>query len=146
MVNTPCTEMNYALQTLFGSVLETWHDFLDNDYSELIHVDGEEGDFGIVKHFDKTVLMMVTYVKGGDVESSYYTAEGIAKVKQLLLSSMSDDNIDPALSTGLNPPEGCYGFTMGCDIVQARRNHDAITLRRMRKELQKMREENKNGK
>ena len=142
MVRTDCYELNQALHSLFGDALEKWEDSLKCDSSEMIYVDGEEGDFGITKFFDaENVLMMVKYVKGGDDESSYFTAEGLSVVKQHLQNAMNGDGLDKALSTGLNPADGCYGFTLGCNVVQARRDQHALALRRMRAELKKMREE-----
>lgn len=145
MVRTDCPELNQSLYTLFGDALGKWEESLKCDSSEMIYVDGDEGDFGIAKFFDANhVLMMVKYVNGGDEESSYFTAEGLSVIKQHLQNAMTGDGLDKALATGLNPAEGCYGYTLGGNMEQARRDQHAHALRRMRKELKKMREgENK---
>lgn len=143
MVKTACYEINYAIDKLLEAEIEKWEDTLTCDSSEMVYVDGEEGDYGITKYFEGDVLVMVQYVRGGDEESSYYTAEGLARIKGFIVAAMTDGNLDTALATGLNPVDGCYGFTLGGNHIQARRNQDAKTIRKLRAELHTMRKQQK---
>jgi hypothetical protein len=44
-----------------------------SDYSEFVYVDGEEGDYGIVKYYGET-LLAVRFIEGGDMEHTKFTA------------------------------------------------------------------------
>jgi hypothetical protein len=138
------TDFSRSFVGTLGGAVELWEDGLTTNSDEFVYVDGEEGDYGIIKYLDKNnVVVMVKYVKGGDVECSTYTAEGLAVVRELLMQNF-EECLDMTLSDALDPPEGMFGFKMGTDPIQARRDQDAKTLRKLRTELHQMRAQNRN--
>lgn len=63
---------------------EEYLDTLQRDYSEWVYVDGEEGDFGVVKYYDNGVLICSKLSNGGDDDWVDFTQEGIKKLTELL--------------------------------------------------------------
>jgi hypothetical protein len=49
-----------------------------SDYSDFTVVDGEEGDYGIIKHYslNSSLLVAITTIKGGDDEDTEFTKYG----------------------------------------------------------------------
>lgn len=105
------TAFGSALVHLLQAPIEAWEDTLETNHDDFVHVDGEEGDFGIVQYFGtgsdgKTQqLLMVKYVHGGDVENTYFTEEG-ALVFQEMLSVKMPLAILKAIQENMNPPDG----------------------------------------
>lgn len=53
------------------------------DHSEFIIVDGEEGDYGLVKYWDENDLLAIRKVSGGDIEETFFTKMGKSKLSEL---------------------------------------------------------------
>jgi hypothetical protein len=54
------------------------------DSSEFVVVDGEEGDYGLIKYSDQGGLIAVKKVDGGDSEETYFTQYGVDKLIPLV--------------------------------------------------------------
>jgi hypothetical protein len=58
------------------------------DNSEFVVVDGEEGDYGIIKYFVGTDLVAIRTIYGGDDEDIEYTEIGKKWFKQQLMKAI----------------------------------------------------------
>lgn len=107
------TDVQLDYKNKLDELIEKWESTLTTDCSDHVHVDGEEGDFGIVRYYgpdhngDHT-HMITTYIHGGDVEHSYYTEAGAAMVKKIIMENFEvaidkslKDSIDPGQSEDL---------------------------------------------
>ena len=72
------------------AMITNWHDNLDSNLDDLVNVDGEEGDFGIIvyrgtdRDGNKDVHLSTEYIKGGDVETVVLTLAGCDVVQKLI--------------------------------------------------------------
>ena len=133
------TDFSRSFVGTLGGAVELWENTLKTNNDEYVFVDGEEGDYGIIKYLDENnVVMMVQYVKGGDIEAFTYTAAGMAVVRAILLKNF-ESCLDMTLCDALDHEDGMFGFKMGTDPIQARRDADARTLVQMRRELHMIR-------
>ncbi len=63
----------------------------NSDYSEFIVVDGEEGDYGVIKHFpENKILLAITIVNGGDDEDTQFTQYGKALCTATVINALED--------------------------------------------------------
>lgn len=113
------TDLFQYLGANLSLITEEFENILENNNDAMVYVDGEEGDFGVVRYYLNGVLMMVKYVGGGDQETTYYTAEGNAEIRKLLLEGF-EDSLDDALRHTLNPEKGLYGLNVD-EILRAKK-------------------------
>lgn len=96
-------------------LVEAWADTLTPNNEDFVFVDGEEGDFGIVRFFGtdidgkENVHMITQYIKGGDVEQSYYTPDGADMVQKIMRANFEtvlrrelEENLDPGQDDGMS--------------------------------------------
>lgn len=96
-------------------LVEAWVDTLTTNNDDYVYVDGEEGDFGIVRFHgtdldgNENVHMITHYNRGGDVEQSYYTPAGADMVQKImrenfetLLRRELEANLDPGHDGGMS--------------------------------------------
>lgn len=62
------------------------------DYKDFVSVDGEEGDYGIVRYYDKTnnQLLAVRTIHGGDSEDTEFTQYGASLLQDKALHLMRE--------------------------------------------------------
>lgn len=95
-------------------LVSKWEDSLESNHHDYVYVDGEEGDYGIVRYFGKdiggteNVHLMTKYIHGGDSEESFYTLAGADVVKKIYrdnfeacLHKSLEANIDPGSREGM---------------------------------------------
>lgn len=111
------TELSSHLTQSLNKLVEAWEDSMYANYDDFVYIDGEEGDYGIIKYFVGDELMMIKYVDGGDADTTVYTDRGVEFVQTLLMRNMQNE-IQSALNAVRNPAEGIYGFRMGTNIIQ----------------------------
>ena len=122
------TEFADALCNVLRGPIEKWEDTLVANHEDFVHVDGEEGDFGIISYYGASVggventLMMVKYVNGGDTESTYYTEQGARFIRDKLFVNSISSVFDRALMQVLNPDHGEFGMKIG--EIKAAKEHD----------------------
>lgn len=64
---------------------------LTKDASEYVYVDGEEGDYGIIRYLDSdNKLVLVKLIFGGDKEDCKLTNHGKQLIKQHLFKSLEE--------------------------------------------------------
>lgn len=96
-------------------LVEAWVDTLTTNNDDYVYVDGEEGDFGIVRFHgtdldgNENVHMITQYIRGGDVEQRYYTLAGADMVQKImrenfetLLRRELEANLDPGHDGGMS--------------------------------------------
>lgn len=96
-------------------LVEAWVDTLTTNNDDYVYVDGEEGDFGIVRFHgtdldgNENVHMITHYNRGGDIEQSYYTPAGADMVQKImrenfetLLRRELEANLDPGHDGGMS--------------------------------------------
>lgn len=96
-------------------LVEAWVDTLTPNNDDFVFVDGEEGDFGVVRFFGtdidgkENVHMITQYIKGGDVEQSYYTPDGADMVQKIMRANFEtllrhelEANLDPGHDGGMS--------------------------------------------
>lgn len=112
------TQFGDSFSERLNTILEEWEDTLKSNHDDFVHVDGEEGDFGIISYFgadvngNENVRLMVKYVNGGDIESTHYTEEGNHVVNFLMLAVLPSV-LRRALTENVAPPEGMYKMKIG---------------------------------
>lgn len=99
----------------YGNALDEavskWADTLTTNNDDYVYVDGEEGDFGIVRYFgtdidgNENVHMATQYIHGGDIEHDYYTPAGADMVQKIMrenfetaLRKSLEESLDPGRS------------------------------------------------
>jgi hypothetical protein len=96
-------------------IVEAWADSLTPNNEDFVFVDGEEGDFGVIRFFGKdldgneNVHMITQYIRGGDVEQSYYTLAGADIVQKIMRENFEtvlrrelEENLDPGHDGGMS--------------------------------------------
>jgi hypothetical protein len=96
-------------------IVEAWADSLTPNNEDFVFVDGEEGDFGVIRFFGKdldgneNVHMITQYIRGGDVEQSYYTLAGADIVQKIMRENFEtvlrrelEENLDPGQDGGMS--------------------------------------------
>lgn len=96
-------------------LVEAWVDTLTPNNDDFVFVDGEEGDFGVVRFFgtdldgNENVHMITQYIRGGDVEQSYYTQAGADMVQKIMRENFEtvlrrelEENLDPGHDDGMS--------------------------------------------
>ena len=78
-------EIRYHFYKLLGEDDEKYR----TDYSEFIVVDGEEGDYGIIKYYYGEELIAVKTVYGGDEEGTEFTEFGKLLFNAKLINCLS---------------------------------------------------------
>jgi hypothetical protein len=81
---------NNEVKYLLIQHLEADEDNYKDDYSEFVVVDGEESDYGIIRHYYGNNLLAVRTVHGGDSEYIEYTTFGKWFFKNKLINSLSN--------------------------------------------------------
>lgn len=77
-MNSLLYELWLEVQSAFTTLIENDREEYVEDTSEFVVVDGEEGDYGKIKYFDKNnnELVAVKTVHGGDREDIEFTTYG----------------------------------------------------------------------
>jgi hypothetical protein len=110
------SQVHLDYQHTLNEAIEKWVDTLTSNNDDYVYVDGEEGDFGIVRYFGTDVdgnndqHMMTEYIHGGDIEHSYYTLAGADMVQKIMrenfetaLRKSLEASLDPGRSGDLFP-------------------------------------------
>uniref|UniRef100_A0AB39CEW1 Uncharacterized protein n=1 Tax=Pseudomonas phage HRDY3 TaxID=3236930 RepID=A0AB39CEW1_9VIRU len=108
------TEVRLDYDEKLREIISKWEDSLDSNHDDYESVDGEEGDFGIVRYYgldvdgNANVHLMTKYVHGGDSEDSYYTLAGAEMVQKIIRQNFEaalrrslEDSLDPGTSRGM---------------------------------------------
>jgi len=99
----------------YGNMLDEavakWADTLTTNNDDYVYVDGEEGDFGVVRYFgtdidgNENVHMATQYIHGGDIEHDYYTLAGADMVQKIMRENFEtalrrslEESLDPGRS------------------------------------------------
>lgn len=102
----------------YGSSLDEavakWADTLTTNNDDYVYVDGEEGDFGVVRFFgtdidgNENVHMATQYIHGGDIEHDFYTLAGADMVQKIMRENFEtalrhslEESLDPGRSGNL---------------------------------------------
>jgi hypothetical protein len=106
--------IHLELDSALNDIIAKWANSLEANLDDFVVVDGEEGDFGIVRYFgfdlhgNADVHLMTRYVEGGDIESAYYTEAGAEMVEHLVRR-----NLDRVVKNQLREDIDTVGYVGG---------------------------------
>lgn len=118
--------VSLELDNALNPIIEKWANSLEANHDDYVVVDGEEGDFGIVRYFgfdlhgNADVHLMTRYVEGGDLESVYYTEAGAEMVEHLVRR-----NLERVVKTQLRESIDTVGFVGGMHVGFVQHYKDA---------------------
>jgi hypothetical protein len=72
----------------FDVLVQEFLDSLTSDYSDFHYVDGEEGDYGIIRYTAFGQLIATKTVHGGDMEDIDFTDQGKLLLSGIVKQSM----------------------------------------------------------
>jgi len=104
------TEVRLDYDEKLREIISKWEDSLEANYDDYEYVDGEEGDYGIIRYYgideygNANVHLMTKYVHGGDHERSLYTMEGANMVQRIIQQNL-EKALRESLEASLDPGE-----------------------------------------
>lgn len=119
--------LSLNLDSGMHEILEAWENKLTPNHDDYVSVDGEEGDFGVIRFFGSdvdgvaNVHLMTEYVQPGDSVTKYYTPAG-ADVVQKMVRANIETILRKSLEASLDPGEvdDMYvGFTSDYEKAKA---------------------------